>query len=1070
MPDLSNLPRNAPCSCGSGRRFKHCCGREATSASQSTRYRALAAHRAAALGEAEALYRQALEENGDDLDSLHMLGTVLYERMRYREALEHLWQAAERTGWNVREIRHNLGLVLGKLLTRDANAQQAALLETWLARERARRTRHSDEEPLVSVVMPAHDHARYVAEAIASVAAQTYRRIELIVIDDGSRDATSEVVAASLEAFDRPWRYVHRDNRGAPATSNAAVALARGRYLAFLNSDDFYTPNRIAALVDAIALTGSKWGFSLVSHAFGDGVALPHDAVDIQQRQRNFLGSTPPSFAFLELNVAMSSGNLFVEREFFDAVGGFRDRPGNHAWDFCLRASAHAEPVVVERALYRRRLHRGNVVAASEARAAQETADAVVAQFLEAAFARVDAATNDLSPWWPGNETLLLRHVLNRCKGALLPVETLRSLADSLRNGALAEPLRPAARGDRTALVVLGMHRSGTSALAGVLNLCGAHLPDKVKPGKIGVNPKGFFEAEAVLDLDVRLMRQLGGDWNRVDFSLPEEGTVVDEFVADARAAIASEYAARPLIVIKDPRICVLAPLWHRVLVAEDYRPAYVVPVRNPLEVAQSLRARGDMSIDEGLALWRAYMERVVAFTDGRDDVVFVGYTDLLDDPRGVVERIASRLRVALDPKGDERILGFLEKDLRNQSADDAALDAKLSGPQGDAIRALYRACLARCERDRSAGEAASGGASFAAEVRKTDAGPAARACFVLCIENNAIRDQALLFCESIRRFAGRHARAQILAYAPRPGLGVDEATRRTLADLDVEYIDAPLNTSCPEYPPANRVFAGAHAESHSSADFVIVCDSDTVWLDEPQLPHDGDVAVRPVDAKGSATRGPGDRFEEYWADLAGRAGITLDRLPYMTSTIGNERIRASYNAGFTIVRRSLGILARCASLFATTVDAGIRPYRDSGIDIVASTGRVGRAGSEYWGSSQAALTLAIWSLTDRVAHYPDCYNVPLHLIASSGEIDPRWLARSPVHLHYHWMFDARHHENAMDLLARLGVPADRRAWLSERIPFRDGAEGAPTGSEQGRARAAAPLQTTAGSRATSAA
>jgi hypothetical protein len=123
------------------------------------------------------------------------------------------------------------------------------------------------------------------------------------------------------------------------------------------------------------------------------------------------------------------------------------------------------------------------------------------------------------------------------------------------------------------------------------------------------------------------------------------------------------------------------------------------------------------------------------------------------------------------------------------------------------------------------------------------------------------------------------------------------------------------------------------------------------------------------------------------------------------------------------------------------SIDAGIRPYRESGIDIVASTGRVGRAGSEYWGSSQTALTLAIWSLTERVVHYPDCYNLPLHLVASQEEIDPRWLARTPVHVHYHWMFDARQHENAMELLARLRVPADRRAWLLERTPFHETAD-----------------------------
>ena len=129
--------------------------------------------------------------------------------------------------------------------------------------------------------------------------------------------------------------------------------------------------------------------------------------------------------------------------------------------------------------------------------------------------------------------------------------------------------------------------------------------------------------------------------------------------------------------------------------------------------------------------------------------------------------------------------------------------------------------------------------------------------------------------------------------------------------------------------------------------------DSDTVWLEEPQLPEDADVAVLPVDSKGSATRGSGDRFEDYWATLAQMCGTSLDRLPSMRSTIGNEQIRASYNAGFTIVRRQLGILSRCADVFAASVTAGMRPYRGAGIDIVASTGRVGVDGSEYWGSSR---------------------------------------------------------------------------------------------------------------------
>ena len=1043
------MSRNALCSCGSGKRFKHCCGMAAAPPPSSTRDQALGAHRAGALGRAESLYRRALVENPRDVDVLHMLGTVQFERMRYREALDLLWDAAERTDWSVAAIRHNLGLVLGKLLTRDANAQQADLLEAFVARERARRETRTDVSPLVSVVLPAYNHARYVAQAIASVASQRYPNIELIVIDDGSTDGSAAVIAEALTRVTCPVRFIVRENRGAPATLNEGAALARGRYLAFLNSDDYYAPDRIASLVEDIAGGNAAWGFSLVSNAPDDGEAsgpAATGAVDFLQKQRNFMGTQPHSFTLVDFNIAISSGNLFVERDFFFSAGGFRDYRYNHDWDFCLRAAAFAEPVVVDRPLYFYRVHAQNTIAEARDRVRAD-ADRVFGEFLAKALSADPGGRNELGPQWPANRTLLLRLLLRGGQGALVPVTVLRSLASEWRSMHAPASVRvpaigPAGRAPKTALVVLGMHRSGTSALARVLNLCGAFLPAKLKPPKLGVNPKGFWEPEAVLDLNVRVMRHLGGDWSHVDFTLPGAGEFADEFESDACALLAAEYEDRDIIALKDPRICVLAPLWHRALLAGGYRPVYAVPVRNPLEVAQSLHARGDMSIDEGLALWLAYMQRVAEFADAHADVVYIRYTDLLDDWRRVVERIVMRLDVPLDAGGNaDEVDRFLEKSLRNQTAGDDALDACQAAPSGDAIRALYRDCLVRCDRDASS----IGGSLARSAAAAATATPAERlgesrstTSFVLCIEDNAIRDQALLLCRSIRRFAGRYRDSPILAYAPRPGLGIDAATRRALEDMRVQYIDEPLNTRCTEYPPANRVFAGAHAERHSNADFLIVLDSDTVWLEEPQLPEDADVAVRPVDSKGSATRGSGDRFEDYWATLAQMCGTSLDRLPSMRSTIGNEQIRASYNAGFTIVRRQLGILSRCADVFAASVTAGMRPYRGAGIDIVASTGRVGVDGSEYWGSSQAALTLAIWATTDRVVHYPDWYNVPLHLVASEGEIDPRWLVRPPVHLHYHWMFGERHHEIAMELLAKLGVASDRRAWLLERTPFRE--------------------------------
>ena len=164
------MNRNALCACGSGKRYKHCCGRDPAASSQS-RYDALAAHKAGLLGRAEFLYRRALAGNPNDVDSIHMLGVVQLQRLRYREALELIWDAAERTEWSLPQVRHNLGLVLGKLMARDANARQADLLADFVALERARSETRTEASPLVTVVLPAYNHARYVGEAIASVAA-----------------------------------------------------------------------------------------------------------------------------------------------------------------------------------------------------------------------------------------------------------------------------------------------------------------------------------------------------------------------------------------------------------------------------------------------------------------------------------------------------------------------------------------------------------------------------------------------------------------------------------------------------------------------------------------------------------------------------------------------------------------------------------------------------------------------------------------------------------------------------------------------------------------------------------
>src|SRR5262249_58180797 len=103
----------------------------------------------------------------------------------------------------------------------------------------------STSQPLVSVIIPAFDRATWVGEAIASVLAQTYPHLELIVVDDGSHDATSEVVQELGQAL----TYIRQAHAGVSAARNRGVAASRGVMVAFLDSDDLWLPRKIAAQV-----------------------------------------------------------------------------------------------------------------------------------------------------------------------------------------------------------------------------------------------------------------------------------------------------------------------------------------------------------------------------------------------------------------------------------------------------------------------------------------------------------------------------------------------------------------------------------------------------------------------------------------------------------------------------------------------------------------------------------------------------------------------------------------------------------------------------------------------------
>lgn len=308
---------------------------------------------------------------------------------------------------------------------------------------------------------------------------------------------------------------------------------------------------------------------------------------------------------------------------------------------------------------------------------------------------------------------------------------------------------------------------------------------------------------------------------------------------------------------------------------------------------------------------------------------------------------------------------------------------------------------------------------------------------FLICVEANRLEPQARLLCESLRTFGGRYRNAPILAVSPRPRLALSPEGRARLAELGVTYAVEPLNETGSSYGPINRIVAGAWAEAFSSRPYLVVLDTDTVLVGEPSFVR-ADAGVRPVDVKGAASTGAGDPLDAYWARLCGFGSIELSRLPRIATTIDHARIRASYNGGFTVVRRELGILQATREIFFASREEDLRPLAGKGLDVLASTGFVGLEAGEWWGSSQAALSVAIWSRTADVHTYDERYNIPLHNLIGPERPWPLQSGSSPILLHYHYLAEPEHRARFREVLGRIGCSPEALKWIGDRLSLFD--------------------------------
>lgn len=223
----------------------------------------------------------------------------------------------------------------------------------------------------------------------------------------------------------------------------------------------------------------------------------------------------------------------------------------------------------------------------------------------------------------------------------------------------------------KTVVFVLGMHRSGTSAMAGTLRLLGLELGEDLMEAQAD-NIKGFFEHKEVVKINDEILAKHARKWDSM-FILPihwEKSAVLQPYKKRIQRLFWDSLGDSPLILIKDPRLSLTLPIWQEVLDAIGIRHSYVILLRHPLEISQSLAKRDLISTEKTLLMWTHAMFAMEKATRHLPRT-FVHFENLLADPASQFSRIAQALGIIF-PLEVERVLpeikAFLTPSLKHHA------------------------------------------------------------------------------------------------------------------------------------------------------------------------------------------------------------------------------------------------------------------------------------------------------------------------------------------------------------------------------------------------------------------
>ena len=261
---------------------------------------------------------------------------------------------------------------------------------------------------------------------------------------------------------------------------------------------------------------------------------------------------------------------------------------------------------------------------------------------------------------------------------------------------------------DGRAICILGMHRTGTSSVARAMNLLGVYMgaSDRMMPPANGNNPKGFWEHMGIVEIHENILTNLSRTWHEVkpmdrnwwksSYMLEQKKTLVQ--------LILEEFKNKQLWGWKDPRTCLMLPLWLEMLSELNIEPSFLITLRNPIDTAKSLLKRDNIPLRKSYFMWQLHITSALMYTRNYKRTI-IHYDHFLDNWEMNLRRCAKHLNIRWPETNSalkEDMESFLDTGLRHSSSTLSDIDKKVESYElPESVAQIYKHCL-RAEEDQN--------------------------------------------------------------------------------------------------------------------------------------------------------------------------------------------------------------------------------------------------------------------------------------------------------------------------------------------------------------------------------